>query len=321
MGASLSTWSDVVSGVPQGSVLGPILFLCFINDLPEVVSGFVKVFADDTKIYSEVPNTSSCEKLQTDLDNLNVWSRDWKLAFNASKCKVIHIGSANENYRYTMTDNDGNHSYIETVSNEKDLGVTFDNQLSFEDHINIITMKARRTLGIIHRSFEFLDRSMFLTLYKSLVRPVLEYGSSVWSPYLKRDIKKLEDIQRRATKMVPCVASLPYEERMRELGLVSLEYRRDRADLIQIYKSVHNLDQLKWDKLFTFVPGDSRGHSLRFRTKKCAKNIRLHSFSVRSIHFWNNLKEDTVTAKTINQFKSSLNSEKWNSKKFRPTCY
>ena len=118
VGSSVSSWADVVSGVPQGNVLGPILFLCFINDLPDVVSGIVKTFADDTKLYSQVPNIEESENLLVDLDKLCDWSEKWKLSFNADKCMVMHIGSN------------------ESMTNEKDLGITFDNKLNFDQHIS-----------------------------------------------------------------------------------------------------------------------------------------------------------------------------------------
>ena len=321
IGSSLSSWAPVVSGVPQGSVLGPILFLCFINDLPDVVSGIVKIFADDTKIYSHVPNQDLCDKLQTDLDNLCKWSDEWKLSFNVKKCKVLHIGKNNSNCRYSMPDKDGNYIYVEPVQTEKDLGVTFDENLSFEDHISNITSKAQGVLSLIHRSFEYLDKEMFLTLYKSLIRPILEYGSCVWSPFQKKDIKKIEDIQKRATKLVSSVADMPYEQRLKELGLVTLEYRRDRADMLQIYKSLHGLDSLKWDNMFQLNQSNLRGHFLKFTPKKCNRNRRLNSFSQRTIHYWNNLSNETINAKSINSFKSLLNKENWNAKKFKSSVY
>lgn len=316
IGSCVSSWSNVVSGVPQGSVLGPVLFLCFINDLPQVVEGIVKIFADDTKIYSAISDPQQCEKLQQDLDNLCNWSTESKLSFNASKCKVMHIGSNNDCARYTMQDIDGNYVKVEPVASEKDLGVIFDSRLTFEEHITEIASKAHRVTGMIWRSFEFMNKDMFLNLYKSIIRPIVEYGSCVWSPYLKKDIKRLEDVQRRATKLVKDVSDLSYEQRLKALGIPTLEYRRDRADMIQIYKSVYGHDELKWDHLFTLSSGDLRGHHLKFVKKKSKHNSRLYSFSQRSIMYWNSLSEETVSAKSINQFKSMLNIEHWNRKKF-----
>ncbi|WAR21988.1 YWV1-like protein [Mya arenaria] len=250
-----------------------------------------------------------------DLDNLCNWSTESKLSFNASKCKVMHIGSNNDCARYTMQDIDGNYVKVESVASEKDLGVIFDSRLTFEEHITEIASKAHRVTGIIWRSFEFMNKDMFLNLYKSIIRPIVEYGSCVWSPYLKKDIKRLEDVQRRATKLVKDVSDLSYEQRLKALGIPTLEYRRDRADMIQIYKSVYGHDELKWDHLFTLSSGDLRGHHLKFFKKKSKHNSRLYSFSQRSIMYWNSLSEETVSAKSINQFKSMLNIEHWNRKK------
>jgi hypothetical protein len=268
IGPATSNWSKVISGVPQGSVLGPVLFLCFINDLPDVVNGIVKIFADDTKIYSNVNTTTQCDELQQDLDNLCDWSSKWKLSFNAKKCKVMHIGSTNERHRYSMLDKDGNFIHLDSAQSEKDLGVTFNENLHFGEHISNITSKAQRVLGLIHRSFEYMETEMLLPLYKSLVRPILEYGSNVWSPYLKKDIKKIEDVQRRATRLVPACSTLPYEERLKFLGLPTLEYRRDRSDMITLYKSIYGLDDLKWSNIFNLAQGDLRGHHLKFIKKK-----------------------------------------------------
>ena len=318
VGTNISSWSKVISGVPQGSGLGPVLFLCFINDLPNVVDGMVKIFADDTKLYT-VSKEENCEALQKDLDNLCDWSDKWKLSFNSKKCKVLHVGNNNPHYRYTMTDSDGYHSYIESVDSEKDLGVTFDTKLNFDVHITNIVNKAQRNLGIIHRSFEYMDKPMLLTLYKSIVRPVLEYGSCVWSPHLSKDIKRIEGIQRRATKLIPDLEELPYIDRMKSLGLPTLEYRRDRADMIQIYKSIHNLDELKWDNMFSLSTGGLRGHNLKFIKMKSHNNIRFNTFSQRSVNLWNKLTCETVNASSINVFKSLLNKEDWNDKKFHPS--
>lgn len=113
----------------------------------------------------------------------------------------------------------------------------------------------------------------------------------------------------------------PYTKRLKELGLVTLEYRRDRADMIQLFKSMHNIDSLKWDKLFSLSQNDLRGHSLKLQTPKCKKNIKLNSFSIRAISFWNSLSEETISANNVNLFKTRLNKENWNVKKFAPSCY
>jgi hypothetical protein len=148
--------SNVITGVPQGSVLGPILFLSFINDLPDTVTGLVKIFADDSKIYFSVINEQQHQNLQDDLDRLCDWSRKWKLCFNASKCKVMHFGQNNDTLRYTMLDNTDNYVQVTSISEEKDLGVTFEPSLKFDIHINNCVNKAQRVLAMIRRSFDYI---------------------------------------------------------------------------------------------------------------------------------------------------------------------
>ena len=174
----------MLSGIPQGSILGLTLFTIFINDLPDCVQSLVKIFADDTKMYN---NSENAQVLQRDLDALQEWSNKWQLFFNTTKCKVIHVGKKNAQFKYKMDAGTGvdDISELQVCDNEKDLGVIFDNKLSFDLHIQTAINKANSRIGIIRRSFDFLDKEIFLNLYKSLVRPCMEYGNVIWSPYLK----------------------------------------------------------------------------------------------------------------------------------------
>ena len=210
---------------------------------------------------------------------------------------------------------------MESVQEEKDLGVTFESNLKFEKHISNIVNKAQRVLSLINHSFDYMERDMFLILYKSIVRPLLEYATCVWSPYLKKDIRKLESVQRRATKLVKDICHQSYEDRLRHLGLPTLEYRRDRNDMIQVYKAINGIDDIDWMKLFSLAPSNStRGHSLKLFKKQCRTTHRLHTFSSRIVDQWNSLSNSTVTAKSVNAFKSSLNDEDWNPYKFICSC-
>ena len=314
-----SSPADVVSGVPQGSVLGPVLFLSFINDLPETVSGLIKIFADDSKIYSSVESDQQHQNLQDDLDRLCDWSRKWKLSFNASKCKVLHLGNNNNCLRYTMLDNHDNYVQISPVDHEKDLGVTFEDNLKFERHITDCVNKAQRVLSLIRRSFDYMEKDMFIILYKSIVRPLLEYSTMVWSPYLKKDIRKIENIQRRATKLVPEIRSFSYEDRLKALGLPTLEYRRDRYDMIQVFKALQGIDDIKWQSMFNLSVNPTRGHPWKLQKKRCNTTQRLHSFTFRVVDQWNSLSSETVSSKSVNIFKGRLNEEDWNSNKFHPS--
>jgi hypothetical protein len=147
------------------------------------------------------------------------------------------------------------------------------------------------------------------------------YATCVWSPSLKKDIQKLEAVQRRATKLVKDISHLNYVDRLRQLGLPTLKYRRDINDMIQVYKAIHGIDDINWMSLFMLVPSTTtRGHSLKIFKKQCRTTQRLHIFSMRIIDQWNGLSNSTVTSKSVNAFKSALNAEDWNPYKFTCSC-
>ena len=168
-----SDWGKVTSGIPQGSVLGPILFVLFINDLPDDILSSIVMFADDTKLWSKVNNTEDRAALQFDIDKLATWSNDWQLSFNADKCKSLHLGHNNHEYQYS-TPSTVTRKPIEKTNLEKDLGVNIDVQLKFSKHIEIQVNKANKILGMIRRSYEFLDGDSLKILFVALVRPHLE---------------------------------------------------------------------------------------------------------------------------------------------------
>ena len=141
---------------------------------------------------------------------------------------------------------------IEKVNCEKDLGVIIDQALNFSKHISTKVSKANQNLGIIFRTFTYMDTDMFLNLYKSIVRPHIEYAVTVCTPLYKKDMITIENVQRRATKLVTSIKHLSYQERLKKLGLPSLEYRRERADLIEVYKIMNNIDQVEKDTFFKF---------------------------------------------------------------------
>lgn len=296
-----SNWSHVTSGIPQGSVLGPILFTIYINDLPDVVDNIAKLFADDTKVYAVVNNIEEQDTLQKDLDNLVDWSDKWLLKFNKSKCKHIHFGPF-VNTSYHLGENN-----ITKTTEEKDLGITIDDKLKFQQHIHIQTKKANQRLGMINRTFTYMDKDMFLTLYKSLVRPHLEYGSTVWAVIYKKEGIQIENVQRRATKMVKIIKHLSYSSRLKYLGLPSLQYRRLRSDMVETFKILNNIDKVGNEYLFPIKESITRGHSKKIYKQHSRTNIRKYSFSQRVVDAWNNLPTTVVEAKTVNSFKSQLN--------------
>ncbi|KAK3101483.1 hypothetical protein FSP39_003928 [Pinctada imbricata] len=311
-----SDWGDVTSGIPQGSVLGPILFLIYINDLPDVVHNIAKLFADDTKLYSVVNNSNQQFTLQEDINKLTDWSNEWLLKFNIDKCKHLHLGRQT-NYTYTMAGKE-----ITKINNEKDLGIIIDNELKFQTHICTQVKKANQILGLIKRSFSYLDEEMFLTLYKSLVRPHLEYGSNIWSVIYKKEAISIENVQRRATKLLTNLKDLSYCDRLKHLGLPTLEYRRLRSDMVETYKIMNNLDHVNKEKIFPLNTNITRGHNKRIYKKYSRTNVRKFSFTQRVVETWNSLPANVVEAKSVNIFKNKLNAH-WKGfyQKFVPSCY
>ena len=197
---------------------------------------------------------------------------------------------------------------LEVVNSEKDLGVEIDSMLSFDTQCDSMIKKANRVLCTIRRSFQYLNESVMLQLYKALVRPHLEYAIEIWAPRLKKHINAIEAVQRRATKMIPSLRNLPYNERLQKLKLPSLVYRRRRGDMIQTYKFVHNIWNID-DDLFTLsADTGTRGHQYKLFKERFETNVRGHFFTNRITDLWNNLPQDVVNASSVNQFKNKLDN-------------
>ena len=221
----VSSWKSVLSGVPQGSVLGPILFLVYINDLEEGVTGKILKFADDTKLFTKTKEIGDGQNLQDDIDKLLKWSEKWQMLFNFGKCKCLHIGPGNTSMTYEMGG-----TILSITVKEKDLGVTMNANMKVSEQCRIAASMGNQVLGMIRRNITYKEKSLIVPLYKAIVRPHLEYCIHAWSPYLRKDIDMLEKIlERRATKLIPGLRDLSYEERLNECGLTTLETRRLRG--------------------------------------------------------------------------------------------
>ena len=304
-----SSWTPVTSGIPQGSILGPMLFILFINDLPEDVKSDLLMFADDTKIYQALEIDESESKrgrqtLQEDLIRLQSWSVKWQLQFNNSKCKTLRLGPRKEDeHHYKLYGNP-----LPDVTEEKDLGVTFDRELKYKAHIAEKVKKANTEAGIIRRSFKYLDKQMYKRLFSTIVRPILEYGQTIWSPHDKTQIREIENVQRRSTKQIPDVKEKSYTERLREIDLPCLLTRRIRGDLIEIYKLLHN----RYDpdvsgvliKLNTRT--NTRSNGLKIEKQNSRLNCRRYYFTMRCINIWNKLDTTIVNAASLNNFKQMI---------------
>ena len=299
-----SEWTEVSSGVPQGSVLGPLLFILYVNDLPAQVNSFCKLFADDAKLYKDLQNLEDFESLQVDLDKLCQWTIKWLMFFNVNKCKVMHIGKNNPRFDNEMSDKQGNVKCLKVVDIEKDLGIHIQENLKFDKHISLTVNRANKLVGLIRRAFSYLDEQTLLVLYKTLIRPILDYGNTVWFPSLKKDIRAIENVQRRITRLLPELSLLDYEERLKKLRLTTLLYRRNGMDMIQTFKIVQNIDDIPVEGLFEFSDNHTRGHTKKLKKPRALKSSRMNSFCIRAVIGWNNLPEDIVSSKTVLTFKT-----------------
>ena len=182
------------------------------------LTGNILKFADDTKLFRKTKEIGDKQKLQDDIDKLVRWSEKWQILFNFGKCKCLHTGPGNTGMNYAM----GGTILSKTVK-KKYLGVTMNANLKVSGQCRIAASKGNQVLGLIRRSITYKEKSLIVPLYKAMVRPHLEYCIQAWSPYLRKDIDMLEKIQRRATKLIPGLRDLRYEERLKGCGLTILE--------------------------------------------------------------------------------------------------
>ena len=253
-----SSWRPVISGVSQGSVLGPILFLIYINDLENEIGSNILKFADDTKMFRRVESQEDRHQLQSDLNKLVKWAEKCQMLFNKDKCKYLHIGQANATKNYLMIN-----TVLLSTEREKDVGVVVSSDMKVSEQCGIAARKGNQILGLIRRNIAYRDKRLIIPPYMSLVRPHLEYCTQAWRPHMRKDIDKSERVQRRATRLISEISQLSYEERLQQCRLTTLETRRIRGDQIEVFKIMHGYEGLNKDMFFR-IKNDSitRGHSL-----------------------------------------------------------
>ena len=301
---SKESW--VTSGVPQGSVLGPILFLIYINDLPDGVKSQVRLFADDTILYRNILKTQDERILQEDLRRLENWEQQWLMEFHPGKCQVIRVTRSRMpiKTKYLLH----NHQ-LEIVPSTKYLGVTISQDLSWNKHINNVTSKANKTLGLIKRNLKISFPKIKELAYNSLVRPITEYSAAVWDPYTQANIRSLEMVQRRAARWTlnryHNVSSVT--EMLDHLNWPTLQLRRSETRLCLMYKMVHDMVAIDISQYATPVIRQTRHSHPHSFIQICSRNEAYRmSYFPRTVVAWNMLPVETVLAPFMEAFKGQL---------------
>jgi len=253
-----SDWVEVTSGVPQGSILGPLLFSVFINDLEDTITNNLLKFADDSKLWGRADTVDDKNSLQNDLNKLEKWSFLNQMPFNVSKCKVMHVGKKNANREYYLMG-----QTITQTTDEKDLGVYFSEDFRPSFNCNKASKSANKIVGMIKRNIINRSSEGMLILYKTLVRPILDYCIPVCRPYLKKDIKKLEKVQKRFTKIIDGCKGKTYDQRLKKLGITSLSDRHNRADMIQVFRVLNDQHEVFPEKFLELSERAGRKNSLK----------------------------------------------------------
>lgn len=278
------------------TVIGPLLFTIFINDLPDKIGSGVRLFADDAALFKFINSLKDCRDLQNDLDQVVSWSAEWLLPLHPGKCKVLSISPRPvvTQHIYTLTG-----SALEPVASAKYLGATISNNLSWSKHIDQVCCSASRSLGLLRRHLHGCPSTTKELAYKALVQPILEYASAVWDPAQTTQIHRLEMLQRRAARFI---LDLPWDRGVTSVSTAiasslkwpSLAQRRSARRLLRFLDILHGRPSLT-SLSHSLISRDPDGPRTRtsqfvnFEYRYCRTNIRRDSFFPRTLRDWNNL--------------------------------
>ena len=302
LNSAYSTSHPVTSSVPQGSVLGPCFFILFVNDLCNIVkTSTIKLYADDVTIYHTVNNDSDYQRFVADLLAIEHWANMWQMKINIEKCKVLHFGKRNLCKCYFL-----NNIQIVNSSCEKILGVYVDTECKFKQHIFGIVKKARKTCGIILKAFQGSSIEVMISLYNTYVRCLLEYANVVFCPHHVYLSNLLENVQRFYTKRLPGLWYTDYNTRLIICKLDSLECRRNRADLLMVYKILHNECHSCIKDFLIIQNSITRGHSMKLFKVHSRLDVRKYFFVNRVVDNWNLLDNSVVSCTNVKYFMNSI---------------
>ena len=293
--------------VPQGTVLGPLLFLAYINDMPECVTSKIKLFADDSLVYRKVQQSSDCRALQQDLDNLQQREQKWQMSFNADKCEVLRITNKR---RPILSDYYIHNQKLAIKTDAKYLGVTISSDLSWAKHADNIVKKANSTMAFLRRNIRNAPQSAKDKAYKTYVRPTLEYASTTWASKTATLNQKIDMVQRRSARFVmnDYRRTSSATAMLETLNWDTLERRRDQARLTMMFRIVHQLVDMPAETYLTpsSHTGRTRGHDTRFQQIQTRFAGYQNSFFPCTIVLWNQLPQSAVSQTTLDAFQSHL---------------
>ena len=307
---SSSNILQVLSGVPQGSVLGPLLFIIYLNDVVSCISADSKIslFADDIALYRVINSPDNYADLQADIDAVNTCLTAKYLTLNPRKCCYMFLSRKRSLSNSPPCLTLGN-SALTCVTSYKYLGVLITSDLTWSAHISKICIKTRKLIGILYRRFhKYSSSDTLLKLYVSFIRPHLEYAAASWDPFLKKDIELIEDVQKFALRVCLKSWSATYAELLEQSNLPSLQTRRQHAKLCHLFKIINDAT------FFPEAPIQASHPSYSFRSVHSNSLVPLsshssqlyHSFFPSTIAAWNSLPPDTASATSLPAFKSAL---------------
>ena len=335
VGGSISSTLPVQSGVPQGSILGPLLFVIFINDMFSCVSEGTNIalYADDTKIWRDICSYDDQEVLQRDIDRLYAWSIENNMNFHPSKCKVLSVTlqrNVLDNLPFNVYCYMLNNTFIEHVSSHTDLGVNINSKLLWGSQCDSLVSKANSKLGLLMRTCHFtMDKRQKRSFYLTIVRSIFEHCSVIWCPQDAKHLSKFEAIQKRAIKWIngerfQSYSKIMFDEKENEQKILPIRFKFLYNDLLLFYKIVNKLVPISLPEYITVAEAEQVRYTRRtaaivdhvdtstFKSSivPACESFR-NSFFYRTMIVWNNLPVSVRQSDRISGFKTSLVKFLW----------